>query len=216
MTPTHNLDVEARSRQPSRAGRNLRARPSSPRRRGANRALPAKSPADRVEMLAAINEVTPGVDSINAGFATIPAEFQLQRDLAIPRQHSESEALDRFRGFADNNASVTPVPRRGCLSPLPPRHHRLARPARRVSHQLYALPAGDKQGTLQAMFEFQTIIASSPGWRSPTRRCSNGSTGRGRARDDGIASLAATAVVASRVREVLATTRSTRGFPSAK
>jgi hypothetical protein len=35
-----------------------------------------KSPADRVEMLAAINEVTPGVDSINDLFSTIPAEVQ--------------------------------------------------------------------------------------------------------------------------------------------
>ncbi len=34
-----------------------------------------KSPADRREMLAAINEVTPGIDSIDALFATIPASI---------------------------------------------------------------------------------------------------------------------------------------------
>jgi glycine cleavage system pyridoxal-binding protein P len=59
-----------------------------------------KSPADREAMLAEI-----GVDSIDELFATIPAEYQLTRDLAIPRQHSESEIIDRFRAFSENNAT---------------------------------------------------------------------------------------------------------------
>ncbi len=42
-----------------------------------------------------------GVESVEGLFATIPEEYRLTRDLAIPRQHSESEILDRFRGFAD-------------------------------------------------------------------------------------------------------------------
>jgi glycine dehydrogenase subunit 1 len=44
-----------------------------------------KSPADRKEMLAEI-----GVASIDDLFATIPAEYQLKRDLKVPRQHGES------------------------------------------------------------------------------------------------------------------------------
>ena len=44
-------------------------------------------------------------DSIDDLFATIPAEYQLRRDLKIPRQHSESEIIDRFRAFAGNNAT---------------------------------------------------------------------------------------------------------------
>ncbi len=59
-----------------------------------------KSPADREEMLAEI-----GVASIDDLFSSIPAEYQLKRDLAIPRQHGESEILDRFRAFAENNAA---------------------------------------------------------------------------------------------------------------
>src|SRR5579871_5804716 len=59
-----------------------------------------KSPADRKEMLDAI-----GVASIEELFETIPAEYRLTRDLNIPRQHSESEVLDRFRAFASNVAS---------------------------------------------------------------------------------------------------------------
>jgi len=64
-----------------------------------------KSPQDRKEMLSAINAVTPDVDSIDALFATIPVEYQLTRDLAVPRQHSESEIIDRFRAFAEDNAA---------------------------------------------------------------------------------------------------------------
>ena len=59
-----------------------------------------KSPADRKEMLDAI-----GVASIDELFETIPGEYRLQRDLKIPRQHGESEVLDRFRAFAGNIAS---------------------------------------------------------------------------------------------------------------
>jgi hypothetical protein len=61
-----------------------------------------KSPTDRAEMLAEI-----GVGSIADLFATIPEEFQLTRDLNIPRQHSESEIIDRFRAFAENNARAS-------------------------------------------------------------------------------------------------------------
>ena len=59
-----------------------------------------KSPGDRVAMLAEI-----GVDSIDDLFSTIPAEYQLKRDLKVPRQHGESEIIERFRGYAENNAT---------------------------------------------------------------------------------------------------------------
>ena len=62
-----------------------------------------KSPTDRTEMLAEI-----GVPTIETLFETIPAEYRLTRDLDIPRQHSESEVLDRFRAFAANLASGDP------------------------------------------------------------------------------------------------------------
>src|SRR6202012_3042881 len=59
-----------------------------------------KSPADRKEMLETI-----GVGSIDELFETIPGEYRLARHLKIPRQHAESEILDRFRAFAANIAS---------------------------------------------------------------------------------------------------------------
>jgi glycine dehydrogenase subunit 1 len=51
-----------------------------------------KSPADREAMLKAI-----GARSIDDLFAPIPAEYRLNRDLAIPRQMAESEIVDYFR-----------------------------------------------------------------------------------------------------------------------
>ena len=50
-----------------------------------------KSPSDRTEMLAEI-----GVSTIDDLFASIPEEFQLTRDLAIPRQHSRERDYRPF------------------------------------------------------------------------------------------------------------------------
>ena len=137
-----------------------------------------KSPADRVEMLAAINETTPGVDSIDALFATIPAEYQLTRDLKIPRQHSESEILDRFREFAENNAT-------GYASFLGAgvyRHYKpviidslVLRGEFLTSYTPYQPEIS--QGTLQAMFEFQTMICELTGMEIANASMYDGSTG---------------------------------------
>jgi glycine dehydrogenase subunit 1 len=137
-----------------------------------------KSPADRKEMLAAINETTPGVDSIDALFATIPAEYQLTRDLKIPRQHSESEIIDRFREFAENNAT-------GYASFLGAgvyRHYKpviidslVLRGEFLTSYTPYQPEIS--QGTLQAMFEFQTMICELTGMEIANASMYDGSTG---------------------------------------
>ena len=51
-----------------------------------------KSPSDRDALLKAI-----GARSINDLFASIPAEYRLDRDLKVPRQMAESEIVDWFR-----------------------------------------------------------------------------------------------------------------------
>jgi glycine dehydrogenase subunit 1 len=137
-----------------------------------------KSPADRVEMLAAINETTPGVDSIDALFSTIPAEYQLTRDLNVPRQHSESEIIDRFRAFAENNAT-------GYASFLGAgvyRHYKpviidslVLRGEFLTSYTPYQPEIS--QGTLQAMFEFQTMICELTGMEIANASMYDGSTG---------------------------------------
>jgi glycine dehydrogenase subunit 1 len=132
-----------------------------------------KSPADRVEMLAEI-----GVDSIDDLFSTIPAEFQLRRDLAIPRQHSESEIVDHFRAFAGNNAT-------GYASFLGAGAYRHYRPVvidslmQRGEFLTSYTPYQPEiaQGTLQAMFEFQTMICELTGMEVANASMYDGSTG---------------------------------------
>jgi glycine dehydrogenase subunit 1 len=132
-----------------------------------------KSPADRKEMLAEI-----GAASIDDLFASIPEEYQFKRDLAIPRQHGESEIIDRFREFADQNAT-------GYASFLGAgvyRHYRpvlidtvVSRGEFLTSYTPYQPEIS--QGTLQAMFEFQTMICELTGMEIANASMYDGSTG---------------------------------------
>ena len=132
-----------------------------------------KSPADREAMLAEI-----GVASIDDLFTTIPEEYQFKRDLAIPRQHGESEIIERFRAFADQNA-------RGYTSFLGAgvyRHYRpvlidtvVSRGEFLTSYTPYQPEIA--QGTLQAMFEFQTMICELTGMEIANASMYDGSTG---------------------------------------
>ena len=132
-----------------------------------------KSPSDRVEMLQEI-----GVSSIDDLFYTIPAEFQLQRDLRIPRQHAESEIIDRFRQFAAKNATgYTSFLGAGVY-----RHYRpvlidtvISRGEFLTSYTPYQPEIA--QGTLQAMFEFQTMICELTGMEIANASMYDGSTG---------------------------------------
>ena len=132
-----------------------------------------KSPADREEMLAEI-----GVSSIDELFSTIPAEYRLTRDLAIPRQYSESEILDVFRGFSENNAT-------GYASFLGAGVYRHYRPViidslvQRGEFLTSYTPYQPEiaQGTLQAMFEFQTMICELTGMEIANASMYDGSTG---------------------------------------
>ena len=132
-----------------------------------------KSPADREAMLQEI-----GVGSVEDLFATIPAEYQLTRDLKVPRQQSESEIIDRFRGFAENNAT-------GYASFLGAgvyRHYKpviidslVLRGEFLTSYTPYQPEIS--QGTLQAMFEFQTMICELMGMEIANASMYDGSTG---------------------------------------
>ena len=145
-----------------------------------------KSPADRKEMLDAI-----GVASIDELFETIPGEYRLKRDLEIPRQHAESEILDRFRAFAENNATgdaaelakqpATKLPA-SFLGAGAYRHYRpviidslVQRGEFLTSYTPYQPEIS--QGTLQAMFEFQTMICELTGMEIANASMYDGSTG---------------------------------------
>jgi glycine dehydrogenase subunit 1 len=145
-----------------------------------------KSPTDREEMLAEI-----GVPSIESLFETIPAEYRLTRDLNVPRQHSESEVLDCFRAFASNIASgdaaelaAQPAAKlfASFLGAGAYRHYRpviidslVQRGEFLTSYTPYQPEIS--QGTLQAMFEFQTMICELTGMEIANASMYDGSTG---------------------------------------
>ncbi len=132
-----------------------------------------KSAADRLAMLQAI-----GARSIDELFATIPAEYRLEHDLKIPRAMSEQEILTHFRTAAAQNAN-------GYASFLGAgvyRHYRpvvidamVQRGEFLTSYTPYQ--AEITQGTLQAIFEFQTMICELTGMEIANASMYDGSTG---------------------------------------
>ncbi|MGO9639420.1 MAG: aminomethyl-transferring glycine dehydrogenase subunit GcvPA, partial [Terracidiphilus sp.] len=174
-----------------------------------------KSPAERLKMLADL-----GAASIDDLFAIIPAEYRLNRDLAVPRARAESEIIDYFRAAGAKNST-------GYASFLGAGAYRHYRPAiidsliQRGEFLTSYTPyqAEISQGTLQAIFEFQTMIAELTGMDVANASMYDGSTG---AAEAVMMAVRATgrhkAVVASTVhpeyREVLDTYTKHQGLPS--
>jgi len=132
-----------------------------------------KSPAERTEMLREI-----GASSIDDLFSTIPEEYRLKRDLNIPRQMGESEIIDHFKGAAAHNA----VGYASFLGAGVYRHYRpviidslVQRGEFLTSYTPYQ--AEITQGTLQAIFEFQTMICELTGMDIANASMYDGSTG---------------------------------------
>lgn len=132
-----------------------------------------KSPGERTEMLHDI-----GAGSIDDLFATIPAEYRLERDLDVPRQMGESEIVDFFRAAAARNASGYS----SFLGAGAYRHYRpviidslVQRGEFLTSYTPYQ--AEITQGTLQAIFEFQTMMCELTGMEIANASMYDGSTG---------------------------------------
>jgi glycine dehydrogenase subunit 1 len=132
-----------------------------------------KSPGERIEMLKQI-----GVGSIDDLFATIPQEYRLERDLEVPRQMGESEIVEYFRNASLKSASgYTSFLGAGAY-----RHYRpviidslVQRGEFLTSYTPYQ--AEITQGTLQAIFEFQTMICELTGMEIANASMYDGSTG---------------------------------------
>ncbi len=132
-----------------------------------------KSPAERREMLQDI-----GVNSIDDLFSTIPAEYRLERDLDVPAQMGEPEIVEYFRHEAARNAAgYTSFLGAGAY-----RHYRpvvidslVQRGEFLTSYTPYQ--AEITQGTLQAIFEFQTMICELTGMDIANASMYDGSTG---------------------------------------
>jgi glycine dehydrogenase subunit 1 len=132
-----------------------------------------KSDAERAAMLSEM-----GVVSIDDLFAVIPEEYRLYHDLAIPRQMGESEIVDHFKAAAAQNANgYTSFLGAGVY-----RHYRpviidtiVQRGEFLTSYTPYQ--AEITQGTLQAIFEFQTMICELTGMEIANASMYDGSTG---------------------------------------
>ena len=174
-----------------------------------------KSPAERKQLLAEI-----GAGSIDDLFADIPAEYRLGRDLHVPRQQAESEILDYFRAAAAKNST-------GYTSFLGAGTYRHYRPViidslvQRGEFLTSYTPyqAEITQGTLQAIFEFQTMIAELTGMDVANASMYDGSTGAAEAvmmaaRVTGRHKAVVARTVHPEYREVLATYASHQGLPS--
>ncbi len=132
-----------------------------------------KSDAERKTMLGEI-----GVSSINDLFSSVPAEYRLERDLVIPRQMGESEIVDHFKAAAAHNA----LGYSSFLGAGAYRHYKpvvidalVQRGEFLTSYTPYQ--AEITQGTLQAIFEFQTMICELTGMEIANASMYDGSTG---------------------------------------
>ncbi len=131
-----------------------------------------KSPAERQEMLAAI-----GANSMDDLFSSIPERFRLQRPLQLPGPLSESEVIDYFQQrAAENSSGYTSFLGAGVYS-----HLRsvvtdaiIQRGEFLTSYTPYQ--AEISQGTLQAIFEFQTLMCQLTGQEVANASMWDGST----------------------------------------
>ena len=173
-----------------------------------------KSPADREAMLKAI-----GVRSVDDLFAPIPAECRLTRKLHVPRQMAESEIVDWFKQRAKENGD-------GYASFLGAGAYFHYRPViidtlvQRGEFLTAYTPYQPEysQGTLQAIFEFQTMVAELTGMELANASMYDGSTGAAEAVMMAVRVTGRNSVVVARslhpeYREVLATYATHQGIP---
>jgi len=173
-----------------------------------------KSPADRELMLREI-----GVHSIDEFFQAIPGEYRLNRDLKVPRQMAESEIIDYFRERSQENAAGYSV----FLGAGAYHHYRpviidalVQRGEFLTSYTPYQ--AEISQGTLQAIFEFQTMICELTGMEIANASMYDGSTGSAEAilmamRVTGREQSVIARTLHPEYREVIHTYLDHRGFP---
>jgi glycine cleavage system P protein (glycine dehydrogenase) subunit 1 len=175
-----------------------------------------KSPADREAMLRAI-----GSRSIDDLFAPIPPEYRLNRDLKVPRQMAESEIVDWFRERSRENGDGYAT----FLGAGAYYHYRpviidslISRGEFLTAYTPYQ--AEISQGTLQSIFEFQTMICELTGMEVANASMYDGSTAAAEAvmmavRLTGRRSVAVARSLHPEYREVLSTYAFHQGMPLA-
>ena len=173
-----------------------------------------KSPADREQMLREI-----GIQSVDELFAPIPAQYRLSRDVKVPRQMAESEIIDYFRECGEANAAGYAV----FLGAGAYHHYRpvvidslISRGEFLTAYTPYQPEIS--QGTLQAIFEFQTMVCELTGMEVANASMYDGSTGAAEAammsvRVTGRKSALVARTVHPEYRQVMATYAQHQGLP---
>jgi len=176
-----------------------------------------KSPSDREAMLSEI-----GAKSIDDLFGGIPAEYRLKGDLKIPRQYAESEIVEFFRERAANSAQGYAM----FLGAGAYSHYRpvvidslISRGEFFTSYTPYQPEIA--QGTLQSIFEFQTMICELTGMDVANASMYDGSTGAAEAlmmacRVTGRSKTIVAKTVHPEYREVITTYSRHQGMPVSK
>ena len=173
-----------------------------------------KSPSDREAMLRDL-----GCGTIDDLFTPIPEEYRLNRDLAIPRQFGESEILDYFKQRAAENANDYSL----FIGAGAYNHYRpvvidslISRGEWFTSYTPYQPEIS--QGTLQSIFEFQSMICELTGMEVANASMYDGSTGAAEAIMMAVRLTGRRAAVIARTvhpeyREVIATYAKHQGLP---
>jgi glycine dehydrogenase subunit 1 len=131
-----------------------------------------KSPAERQEMLDAI-----GAQSIESLFASIPEALRLKEPLQLPAAMSEPEIIEYFRArAAENSVGYTSFLGAGVYNHLRSvvADSLIQRGEFLTSYTPYQ--AEISQGTLQAIFEFQTLMCQLTGMEVANASMWDGST----------------------------------------
>jgi len=131
------------------------------------------SPEERTEMLEAI-----GLKSAEQLFDSIPQELRLQRPLNTPAALSEIELLDKFENLGRRNAAAqrTSFLGAGAYSHYIPTivDHIISRSEFFTAYTPYQPEIS--QGTLQTIFEFQTLVCQLTGMEVANASMYDGST----------------------------------------
>ncbi|HUL35967.1 MAG TPA: aminomethyl-transferring glycine dehydrogenase subunit GcvPA [Candidatus Eisenbacteria bacterium] len=131
-----------------------------------------KSPAERQEMLAAI-----GVKSVEELFSSIPEAYRLKKPLQLPGPFSEQEVIEYFQARArENSTGYTSFLGAGVYNHLRSvvTDAMIQRGEFLTSYTPYQ--AEITQGTLQAIFEFQTLMCQLTGQEVANASMYDGST----------------------------------------
>src|SRR5215475_4903955 len=131
-----------------------------------------KSPAERQELLTAI-----GIKSVDELFSSIPETYRLKRPLNLPGPYSEQEVIEYFQErAAETSAGYTSFLGAGIYNHLRSvvTDSIIQRGEFLTSYTPYQ--AEISQGTLQAIFEFQTLMCQVSGQDVANASMYDGST----------------------------------------